>query len=264
MRKQRTRSDAMRGIMACRLRPDQAALWFLGQAGYILRCGDVTAAIDPYLSDSVGKASPEFARALPVPLDPGRMKVDLFIVTHDHLDHLDPDTISAYRHKATTRFIAPRLACGKLRSLGIPPRNVRCVDSGQTARFDGVSVTGVYAVPNEPRVIDTAGYLLEFANGRSVYHTSDTGFSDLLLAAAPRAEVLLTCINGKWGNLSAEQAAKLTARVRPRFAIPNHYDVMALNSENPATFACFARRAAGETAVKVLGILEPFCWADPE
>lgn len=240
------------------LADDAAAAWYLGQAGYVLRGGGVSIAIDPYLSDSAAKGMAECARTLPVPIRPQDLKVDIFIATHDHLD---PDTIAPYPHKDRTIFVAPRLACRKLVALGVRAQNIRRVDSGESAVIHGVEITGIYAVPSEPAVIDTAGYLLRFANGRSFYHTSDTAMSDVLLASAPAAEVLACCINGKWGNLDAMEAAHLAGKVRPRFAIPNHYDLMAINSENPQTFAVFAKGQAPGVAVKVLQVLQPFVWS---
>lgn len=251
----------MNEIFSFELKPDQAVLWFLGQAGYVLRSEDKTIVIDPYLSDSVGKINPSFSRAVPVPLDPSQLKADIFIVTHDHTDHLDPETIEAYKYKDETLFIAPRLACKKLISLGVSEKKIYKIDSGEASSVAGTTITGVYAVPTGPDVPDTTGYLIEFENGRSVYHTSDTAFSDLLLKCVPHAEVLLVCINGKWSNLNAEQAAKVTAVAKPRFAVPNHYDVMALNSENPETFEYFAKQEYKNVDVHILNILEPFVWS---
>src|SRR2546422_814566 len=70
------------------------------------------------------------------------------------------------------------------------------------------------------------GSARRFANGRSVYHTSDTALHPLVLAAAPREpDVMLVPINGKWGNPGPEQAAEFAATLRPRFVLPNHYDL---------------------------------------
>jgi L-ascorbate 6-phosphate lactonase len=248
------------GVRDLALRDDQAALWFLGQAGYIARAGETTLAIDPYLSDSVGRISPAFARRLPVPVEPEELKVDILVVTHDHLDHLDPETICRYRHAETTQFVAPRFAARKLRELGIAADGVTKVDVGETAEVRGVTITGVFALPTGPDALDTAGYLVAFPNGRSFYHTSDTAFCQLLLRAAPQAEVLLVPINGKWGNLDVEEAMELTAAVRPRYVLPNHYDLMALNSENPETFRHFwnARKQPSECILP--DIMQPFVW----
>ncbi|NLW49915.1 MAG: MBL fold metallo-hydrolase [Candidatus Brocadiaceae bacterium] len=255
-----TSAGAMAGVRDYRLADDQAALWPLGQAGFLIRGGGVTVAIDPYLTDSVGKASPAFARAVPSPIEPEDLQVDMFVVTHDHLDHLDPETIGRYRHPASTRFVAPRLACRRLRELGIPSENVLRVDAGDEAELYGIRLRGVYAVPTGPDVLDTCGYRLELPGGKSVYHSSDTAWSDLLERAAPRAQVLLVCINGKYGNLNVHEAVRLTRAVRPDVAVPMHYDLMRLNAENPDTFIHLLRQALPECEGRILKIMEPLVW----
>ena len=247
-------------ILSQPLRPDQAALWALGQAGYLVRSGGKTVVIDPYLSDSVGATNADFKRVFPPPVRPEELRADIYIVTHDHLDHLDPDTIRPYRYKSTTRFVAPRLACRTLRELGIPESSIVKLDSGEETVVDGVTIRGVYAVPTEPKVIDTAGYHVTFPNCRNAYHTADTAWSPLLLQTSPQAEVLLVCINGKWGNLNVAEAVELTAHISPRYAIPMHYDLMALNSENPHSFAYFLRRKNPAVAVRILKPSDSFIW----
>jgi L-ascorbate 6-phosphate lactonase len=253
-------SSAMQSILNHPLRPEQAGLWYLGQAGYVFRCGGRTAAIDPYLSDCVAKVAPDLARLLPVPIEPEDLRVDVLIVTHDHLDHLDPETIERYPAKDRTTFVAPHLACAKLRKLGVPQGQIVCVDVGAKAALEGVTVEGAYALGSEEAVRDTTGYVLRFANGRSAYHSSDTGFCPRLLEEAPRAEVLLTCINGKWGNLNPAQAAELAARVRPRYAIPNHYDMMQPNLEDPEVFVRELAQRDGAIETRILRVMEPFVW----
>ncbi len=253
-------SRGMAETRAFALRGDQAALWPIGQAGFIIRQGDLTIAIDPYLSDSVAKVAPAFARILPVPIEPEELQVDIFLITHDHLDHLDPETIGRYPHKATTRFVAPRFACRKLQSLGVPGGNVVRVDAGEEAALCGVKVQGVYAVPSGPDVLDTCGYRLELPGGKSVYHSSDTAWSELLERAAPKADVLLVCINGKQGNLNVHQAVRLAQAVQPRIAVPMHYDLMRLNAEDPETFIHFLRQALPQCEGRILRVMEPLAW----
>ncbi len=242
------------------LSPTQAALFFLGQAGYVARAGDTTLAIDPYLTDSVGASSPAFARVFPSPVAPEGLKVDVLVVTHDHTDHLDPETIARYPHRESTAFVAPRFAARKLEKLGIPSANITVVDIGETKEVRGAKITGAFALPTSADVLDTVGYRVEFANGRSFYHGGDTAFCDLLLRAAPKAEVLLVAINGKWGNLDVDQAIALTEAVKPRFVMPNHYDVMALNSENPQTFCHFLGMRGGTAQCVIPELMQPFIW----
>ena len=252
----------MERILKHELTENQAALWFLGQSGFIIKSAGVTVAIDPYLSDSAATISPQLARRFPPPIEPAELKVDIYIATHDHLDHLDPETLAGYRHKKTTMFVGPRFVCEKLVALGVRPQNIERIDSGETKVVNSVQLSGIYAVANDPEVIDTAGYKIVFTNGRSVYHTADTGFSTLLLQCAPSAEVGLFVINGKWGNLNVEQAAELAGRVNPRYAIPHHYDLMRINSENPETFKYQVKFINQRIEVKILKPMRPFVWGD--
>lgn len=83
----------MEKIIHYNLLSQQAAVWWLGQAGYIIKSMDLTIALDPYLSDAAAEGAPEFTRLYPTPIAPEALDVSLFLVTHDHLDHLDPVTI---------------------------------------------------------------------------------------------------------------------------------------------------------------------------
>lgn len=254
------KSDPMERIRHFPLPRGKAAFWFLGQSGFIFRGGRTTLAIDPYLSDSVGRLDARFSRRYPPPILPQELRVDILVITHDHLDHLDPKTLRAYRHKRTTTFVGPRLVCRRLVAMGVPRASILRVDSGEEVRLGDVLLRGTYAVPTDPAVMDTTGYLFTFPGGRTAWHTSDTAFSELLCKAAPRCEILLPVINGKWGNLGAEQAAEVVRRVQPRFAIPHHHDLMELNAEDPRTFAVFVGKRRKGPRVHVPALLDPFVW----
>jgi len=255
-----TKARHMLDIVHFPLEADQAALWFIGQSGFIIRAAGKTVVIDPYLSDSVSEVVPELVRLYPPPIPPEKLLADVFIVTHDHLDHLDPQTIGPFASKPQTLFVAPRLAAKKLLTLGVPEKNIHIIDSGIIQRVHDIEITGVYTQPNDPAVIDTAGYKLTFANGRSVYHSSDTAFSDVLLASVPSAEVALLCINGKSGNMDAAQAARLAAQIKPRYALGHHYDLFALNGENPHTLGYQLKYIHPDIATPVLELMTPLVW----
>ncbi len=250
----------MEMIRATKPASSRCRLLSLGQAGYLIQTAELLIAVDPYLSDYVGKQAPAFSRILPIPIEPEALHVDMLVLTHDHGDHLDPETINAYSFKKQTTFVAPRLACAKLRELGIPKEQIHRVDTGEHQSFRGVDITGVYTIPNEPSVVDTAGYFFQLANGRSLYHTSDTGFSSLLLQCAPHAEVLLVCINGKWGNLNVHEAVQLATHVKPHTVIPNHWDMMELNSENPHTFKYFMENQQQGIHIEILNLMDEYTW----
>jgi L-ascorbate 6-phosphate lactonase len=63
---------------------------------------------------------------------------------------------------------------------------------------------------------------------------------------------MITCINGGFNNLSHDEAAQLAAEIRPRAAIPCHYDMFPDNAADPRQFqAALKLRAPG------VGYLQP-------
>jgi L-ascorbate 6-phosphate lactonase len=244
-----------------KLSPDEAALWWLGQSGYVIKSPDLTITIDPYLSDAAAKDAPELSRLYPPPFKPEALDVSLYIVTHDHLDHLDPVTILRYQKKSSTKFIAPRQAAKKLVSLGVSKENVIILHAGESWRYESVEITGVFALATSIDVLDTTGYFIKFDNGRSLYHTSDTELHPLVIAAAPKnPEVMFVPINGKWGNPNADNAALFAKALQPRYVMPNHYDLMALNAENPEVFEWFCAQQQMKEQCIILKKMEPFVW----
>jgi L-ascorbate 6-phosphate lactonase len=251
----------MENIIDYKLSSEDAALWWLGQAGYIIRSLGLNIVIDPYLSDAAAADAPEFTRLYPAPFEPEALDVSLYIVTHDHLDHLDPITIRRYQKKSTTLFIAPRHAAKKLVSLGVPNDQVVILHVGESWRYASVEITGVFAIATSVDVLDTTGYFIKFDNGRSLYHTSDTEFHPLVVAAAPKnPEIMLVPINGKWGNPTPDKAALFAKSVQPRYVLPNHYDLMALNGENPETFKWFCAEQGMQEQCIVPERMKPFVW----
>ncbi len=251
----------MKEILEHRLSDSEAALWWLGQAGYVIRVAELTVVIDPYLSDSAAKDAPEFLRLYPSPIRPDELSADIYIITHDHLDHLDPDTILSYTKKNETWFVAPRQAAKKLRSLGIPARRIVTLHAGDTWCLGSTEITGVFALPTAADVLDTTGYFIKFGNGRNFYHTSDTEYHPLVLAAAPKKpEVMLVPINGKWGNPGPEQAASFAHAVQPTCVLPNHYDLMGLNAENPNVFKWFCAQKKMNTQCIIPVRMQSYVW----
>ncbi|MEN6386632.1 MAG: hypothetical protein ABFD79_15745, partial [Phycisphaerales bacterium] len=61
-------------------------------------------------------------------------------------------------------------------------------------------------------------------------------------------------------NMNAEQAVKLASVSCTKFAIPNHYDLFALNSENPEFFKYCMNYTKPEIKVEILEIMKPFIW----
>ena len=111
---------------------------FLGQSGYILKSGNTEIIIDPYLSDSVNRVAGR-PRALPIPINPEDISCDAVICTHNHLDHLDPDTVE--RINENQFYITTNE--GKAELLRLGRTNVKALNTGDSITVGDFNITAV-------------------------------------------------------------------------------------------------------------------------
>jgi L-ascorbate 6-phosphate lactonase len=231
----------MREIREYRVKKGTVALWWLGQNGFIFKSPEgVVFSTDLYLTDSCAKVAPngmDFHRQVPVLIPPEEIDVDLFACTHNHQDHTDPETIARLRNKDTAMFVGPHPSCDVYQKEGVESGRIQPIWPDHTVEYGDVRIRGAFALPTDDTDLNHVGFLIEVFGCPRIYMTGDTAESELLTSAAKfRPELMITCINGGFKNLSHDQAARLAAQIGPRAAIPCHYDMFPDNSANPQQF----------------------------
>lgn len=200
---------------------------FLGQSGYLLESGRTSILIDPYLSDSVNRVAGR-PRLLPIPMAPQEISCDAVICTHDHLDHLDPDTVSQISDRQF--FVTTHGGKEKLASLG--KQNVKALSLQERIVIGDMELIAVFA----SHTVEAFGLIVK-AEGKTLYFSGDTLFDERLFAVKEYApDVTLICINGKLGNMNVTEALTVAKEIGAKINIPNHYDMFESNSEDPHLF----------------------------
>ena len=200
----------------------------LGQSGYILKTKNSEIIIDPYLSDSVNRVAGR-PRLLPLPISPADISCDAVICTHDHLDHLDPDTVAEITPRQL--FITTNGGKEKLKSLG--KENVIAINEGESISLRDFEIKAVFA----DHTVEAFGLIVR-AEDITIYFSGDTLYNEKLFDIADyRPDVTFICINGRLGNMSVGEALIVAERIGAKINIPNHYDMFASNSEDPRLFA---------------------------
>ena len=238
----------MERLIKAKVDSGRVAIHWLGQGGFAFKAhgGDVVV-VDPYLSDSANSDGGA-ARLVDIPVRPQDVRLDYLFLTHDHVDHLDPQTAPMIAQiNPDAVIVCPPSACRHLTKLGVPVGRITTAMPGQSLEFPHFAVHVVAAQHTE----DSVGFVFEFSNDGSstdtvsVYVTGDTEYHDNLAAAVEEygPEVLLVPINGRWGNMDAAQAARLTAQIAPREVIPMHYGMFAENTADPDDFVALLAAA---------------------
>jgi len=243
-------SSLMRKIRAFDVPAGSIALWWLGQMGYIFKSPEGTlAGVDLYLTDSCAGLTPglNLSRRVPVLIEPEELELDVFACTHNHQDHTDPWTIRRLRAKDAMQFVGPPPSCEVFRVEGVPEDRIVFVWPDREVSIRNLRLRATFALPTDATDSNHLGYLLQFASGPKVYITGDTDFTELLYANAKHApDVVIACINPNFNNLSPWEAAGVVAKIRPKVAIPCHYDVFPDNAADPRQFrAALTVRAPG-------------------
>ena len=206
-----------------------AQLTWYGQGTFLLQSEHDSLVIDPYFSDAC--AAEGFIRLYRSPVEKGELHVGTVVSTHRHGDHLDIETLRDY--VAFDHFYGPESCVEAMREAGFPDNKLRRLDRGQSAAAGGLRLEAVYACHTE----DSIGLIVR-CGGTTVYFSGDTLMDEQLIAAKEkRPDILAVCINGKFGNMSWQEAVVLAHRLGVKTAIPAHYDLFAINAEDPSCFA---------------------------
>ena len=226
----------------------EVELRWLGQSSFLLRFHAATVLVDPFLS-------PHPDRLVPPPFAPDEATgLDLVAITHDHLDHLDRESLPGIAAASpAARFVIP---LPLVDALEVPADRVLGLRPGESAEIGALRVHAVAALhgdlPTDAYSFDGAagdgacrflGYVFD-ADGICVYHAGDTiaypGLAEEVRRLAP--DVALLPINGRdaereaqdiVGNLDEAEAVELAAAAGVDLLVPMHWDMFAANPGSP-------------------------------
>jgi L-ascorbate 6-phosphate lactonase len=223
--------------------PMALVVTWLGQASFRFDVGERRILVDPFFAEHEARLYP------PLSVDEHGSDVDWLLVTHEHIDHLDPYSLREVRARSPGLTV---VAPAPLESMVREAADVEFVglDRGDRLELDGAgAVTAVPAIhgrtvadgyPDDPAFV---GYVLEL-EGTGVYHAGDTIVTDGLRAAlAPhRVDVALLPVNGRTyyrereelvGNMGSRDAVALATEIGASILVPYHWDLFRGNTEWP-------------------------------
>lgn len=237
-------------------------LTYVGHGTVLLETEGVRVLTDPLMRRYLGP----LIRRAPLPdLDEVRL-VDLVLISHLHVDHLDAPSLKRMDKSATV--VVPAHGVKLLRRLGFD--DVRSLSPGESLEARGLRVEATPAYhPGKRYPVTKAGDAVGYLIGErpTVYYAGDTGLFPEMAELAGRVDVALLPVSG-WGftlpddHLNPLTAARALAVLRPRVAVPVHwgtYFALGVVTLQPGrevqpahAFARYAGRLAPSVEVRVL------------
>mgnify|MGYP000654594645 CR=1 FL=1 len=169
---------------------------------------------------------------------------DLVLITHEHGDHYNADTLSALVADGTVMITNPAV-------LGMLPEALKAkasaIGNGETAEFNGVGIDAIPAYNTtegrtdfHPQGRDN-GYVLDF-EGFRVYISGDT--EDIPeMRALENIDLAFLCMNLPF-TMDVRQAASAVKEFQPTYVYPYHYRGRDDGTQDPEEFASLVGDAA--------------------
>ncbi|MBM7600111.1 L-ascorbate metabolism protein UlaG (beta-lactamase superfamily) [Virgibacillus halotolerans] len=269
-------------INGTKVNDDAIAIWHLGQSGLVLKSDDLICYFDPYLSNYIEdnqlvEPAGLLNRNFDPPLNPEEIKnADIVFISHDHLDHLDPETLEGIAENSPyAQFVCPAPSVSTLEQLGISTSRIYSAKTSKVLKVNGITISTIPA-KHEAFLLDKnsehyyVGYVLAI-NGVVFYHAGDTVvFDQLVEYLRPHGiGVAYLPINGSdWyrstqgvqGNMDFRDAIELAQAAKIDLIIPAHYDLFQSNTENPAYFVHYIYEHYPNQKFKIMSPGERFLY----
>ncbi|ADY14283.1 MBL fold metallo-hydrolase [Sphaerochaeta globosa] len=230
--------------------------WWIGQSGFVLKTDSLCIVIDPYLSTTLEKATMEQSwkrhiRMMDILIEPIELsKVDYILISHEHRDHYDQVTVSG--------ILSSNPACTVIASKALAQRikaeqNCRVIslDDGQHWDENGLTIDSIRAKHNNYDQKEETGFpYLSYAirlSSHTLFFAGDTIPHPPLEAflSSIKPEMAFLPINGYTqellekgfaSNLTYLEAINLALKTNVEIAIPCHYDMFTINTEQVGRF----------------------------
>jgi len=223
-------------IISTKVENKEIAIFWLGQAGFLIKDSKNThILIDPYLTDC-GERMKGFKRLSPKLISPDELESDIYISTHIHFDHFDYDAIPIVAECTQTNFYGPKSSVEEFKKIGINKDRIKLLELGKKIEEKNIKIKAVYA-DHGSLAPDAIGLLLNI-DGIKLYFTGDTAYRPEKLNEVVEfnPDIAVLSINGKFGNLTADEGAKVVEKVKPKIAIPSHFWTFKEHNGNPQLF----------------------------
>ena len=196
---------------------------WLGQAGLLLKTEGVTIIVDPYLSYAVDKINEKMVRRYAPNEEYLNLTPDVILLTHDHIDHTDPETLKYYLKDGEVTVLASRSAYGIAKAFG-GEHNYVMMTPHSVWSTGGVTIYSVRAAHSDEGAV---GFIID--DGEVTYYISgDTVYNfevidDVLDLVEDGVDFAFLPINGRGCNMNARDAADFAYEIGAKAAIPLHY-----------------------------------------
>jgi L-ascorbate metabolism protein UlaG (beta-lactamase superfamily) len=211
------------------------AVWWVGNAGWLIKADTVLIGIDLDLSIA-GKIGPP-------PITPEELagELDVAFVSHHHGDHCNVPTITSLAKGQRATLVLPRPCLDRVAKLGIPKERLVIPEPGKRFEVKGVGVEPIHAIhgnqeftvlTREPDFIDkirfNCGYVLSVL-GKRFLHPGDSVLTEEHLSLK---NINVLFVSPTVHNMFTDRSMVLINKLQPAYIFPQHFGTFQQTDEN--------------------------------
>ena len=174
-------------------------------------------------------------------VDPYKIKginndADLIFITHEHCDHYSIEDINNVK-KNNTRFIVPKSMKNRLIIDGISESDIISVGVKNKYNIDDIEFETIpaYNINKNfhPKNNNWVGYIINI-NNIKYYIAGDTDMTEEAINV--KCDIAFVPIGGTY-TMDYKEAATLTNKIKPKYAIPIHYGLIVGTNEDAINYS---------------------------
>lgn len=221
-------------IDAVRAHREGLAVWWTGNAGWLIKAGDRLIGIDLDLS------LPQKVQPPPVAAAALAAELDVAFVSHHHGDHCNTATLRTLASGGRTSFVLPP-ACLKRANLEVASDRIVVPSPGQPFEIKGLRVEPIHAIHGNQEftvltreadfvesIRTSCGYVLTMG-GKRFLHPGDSVLTEEHLGLKS-IDVLF--VSPTVHNMYVDRSMMLINRLQPAYIFPQHFGTFRETNEN--------------------------------
>ena len=202
------------------------AVWWVGNAGWLIKSGNLLAGVDLDLSDE------EKVQPPPVTAEELATELDVEFVSHHHGDHCNVTTIRALAQRGKCNFVLPQPCLKEVAEVGVPKDRIVVPEPLHPFDIKGIHVEPIHAIhgnqeftvlTREPDFVDkiahNCGYVLNI-QGKRFLHPGDSVLTEEHLGLE-HIDVLF--VSPTVHNMYMDRSMILINHLQPAYIFAQHF-----------------------------------------
>lgn len=227
----------------------QNSITWLGHATFLIRINGMTILTDPFLTEY---ASPLWDFGARRYVQPGinldnLPPIDLVVVSHNHPDHLDAETVESLKEKQNIHVFVPLGLKAFFKDRGYA--NINELDWNESFSYNGIELMALPAVHFSGRGLNDknktlwSSWSISSQSGK-VFFSGDTSYSSTIFKTIGKEngpyDIAIVSIgayktrkHGPTSHFTPEEAVKVALETKSNVAVAMHWGTIQLSDEPP-------------------------------